>query len=457
MSVRPSFLAAPLRRPATRRSELPLFILGGLVCGAVECALLRFSPMLALAVTGAVAMGLFAYLWPMGTATTLGFLTALFPKAGVKVEGFPFPVFLFGLVLAVLLLAARRPHREGDPGEKLFLLYLGFISLRVIVFLTTGAPVANVFAFVAWSTVPAGILFLLTRSDTEYPRFVKGIEFGFVGAVLYGLLQFAFGVQRVAVAGLTYAYGDDIASKNNHIYVSGLEDFSKIPSTYQNGNIFGVVAAAIFALSFARISRTGRRMDYVLLVASAVAIALSGSRTAVLAAGVAFVLVYTGRGTIGRKVGVAMLIAVVVAVVLVVQPGLVERYSIANVTASRGAGRFDSWGTIANELSVVDYLIGTWGYRTGEGWPGVVMQLGLIGGVLLGWLVWSLTTQRTFLRIGLVALLTAMIVDSSYQLFPTWFLVAALAAYNPSSIERAVHTPSRAMRRAARRLRMAPS
>ena len=36
-------------------------------------------------------------------ASLLGFLTALFPKAGVKIGSFPFPFLLFGLIVTALL------------------------------------------------------------------------------------------------------------------------------------------------------------------------------------------------------------------------------------------------------------------------------------------------------------------------------------------------------------------
>ncbi len=371
---------------------------------------------------------------PQAAAYVLAFLTAAFPKAGFKLGDFPLPVFLFGLIFAVILLGLRRKLVPVSAVTTvLTLAWVVFVISRTItLYETTGFGGAA--AFAAWTGGPVVLLYLAVRQPQPDVRFRKSIEWGFLLSVVFGLVQLLGGVEKTAIAGLTYAYGDDLTQKHNIIYNdSGVADYSKIPSTYQNGNIYGLVAAGIFAMALSRIvRRTGSRLDYLLVLGTSLAIALSGSRTAIIAAAAVVLIIVLRGGRLGVKLGIAALLGVVASVVIALQPGLVDRYSIADVIDSGGAGRSAMWTMGLATHPAYDFLVGAPVDPGIEGWLGMLLRIGWVGVALLGIVVAALCRGRKQLALPLVVLVIGAVIDSSYLLFPTWFIFAALAAGVPA-------------------------
>lgn len=370
---------------------------------------------------------------PQQAAYVLAFLTAAFPKAGFKLGDFPLPIFLFGLIVAVLLLGMRRKLAPvGTVATVLTLALIVFVIARTLSLYTTSG-FGGAAAFAAWTAGPIILLYLAVRQPEPDIRFRKSIEWGFLLSVGFSIVQLFGGVERTAVAGLTYAYGDDLTQKHNIIYNdSGVADYSKIPSTYQNGNIYGLVAAGIFAMALSRIvRRSGSRLDYALVLGSSLAIALSGSRTAIIAAVLVVLIIVLRGGHLGVKVGIIVLLVSVAAVVIALQPGLVDRYSVKDVIDSGGSGRSAMWayGLAVHPLS--DFWVGARVDPGIEGWLGMLLRVGWVGVFLIIAVVAVLCRGRKQLALPLVVLTVGAIIDSSYLLFPTWFIFAALAAGVP--------------------------
>jgi len=406
-----------------------------LACGAIATlaitCLAVVSPVIGVALLSVLVFVVWAIRKPHAAACTMAFLTAAFPKAGVKVADFPFPVFLLGLILAVLLMGVgQRKHQHSAPVTVVVGLYLLLVASRTLVFFTENLATAA--AFAAWAAGPIVLLYIATRRTRADLSFRRAIERGFILAVAFGIVQLVGGIEATAIPGLTHALGDDITLKNNVINTGVGDEYSKIPSTYQNGNIFGLVAATFFAMALARLAaRNASRNDYVLLVASVVAIALSGSRTAIIAAAFAFVVVLLRGGNVGKKIAALAMIVLIGVIVLQVQPGLAQRYSIADLTATGGAGRSDMWRSYSALMSPSDYIFGLPDFLIVEGWLGILMQIGVVGVGLLIAAVLLLSRGRRDLLLPLGVLLIGAVVDSSYRLFPTWFLLAAMAAAYP--------------------------
>jgi hypothetical protein len=124
------------------------------------------------------------------------------------------------------------------------------------------------------------------------------------------------------------------------------------------------------------------------------------------------------------------LLVAIAELVMGVRPALVERYSWSLVAETGGAGRWDQWQYLISELSFRDWLFGA-SFDVGreaEGWAVMAMHIGLVGMALLTAAVVALTRTRRGWRVGLVVLLVGAIFDSSFRLFPTWFLPAAMMA-----------------------------
>ncbi|KDA05870.1 hypothetical protein DC31_13985 [Microbacterium sp. CH12i] len=400
----------------------------GILVAVVTIATLQ-QPTLGVAAVALLLFALWAWRHPVAAASTLAFLTAAFPKAGVRVADFPVPVFLFGLIVAVLIMRARSPRSPHGPVTLLIVgAFLTVAIARSLLYMQDGP--AAVFAFVAWAALPVIILTLSTSMTSVDPRFIRAFQWGFLLSVAYALVQLAGGLDATAVPGLTHALGDDITEKHNIIYVTGGEDFSKIPSTYHNGNIYGLAAAFFLIFSLTRLFRGhGSRLDFATSVGAILAIGLSGSRTAIIAAAIPLFILLLQRGKLGWRMLVVAVGAVVVAGVLILEPDLAARYTIDSVLASGGSGRSAIWAQYLATMTPADFLFGT-GSRAvvPDGWVGVVMQLGFVGTGLLVAAVVALMKRRPEWRIALVVLLTGAVIDSSYLTFPTWFIPAALMA-----------------------------
>jgi len=386
------------------------------------------SPVVGVGLLAVLLFACWAVFRPLSAACAIAFLASAFPKAGVKVAGFPFPIFLFGLLVAVALVAGYA-HRVRLPvlTQVVVGAYLTVVVVRALVIAESGA--AGVFAFVAWAILPMVVLFLMIPVSSDVVRFRRAFEYGFVFSVVYALAQLAFGIERIAVPGLTHAFGDDIANKHNVIFSDSGADFSKIPSTYQNGNIYGLVAAFFFAAALKRIvARQASRLDWTVAIGAILAIAVSGSRTAIIAAGVAALVIFLQRGSVGRKLAIVVAVVGALALVVAIQPGLVERYSIDSITESGGAGRASQWAARLAPLSPSEILFGTSERILAEGWVGFILQIGLVGIVFLVLAAIALLRVKRDWIVPFLVLAIGALVDSSYQLFPTWFIPAAMTS-----------------------------
>ncbi len=159
-------------------------------------------------------------------------------------------------------------------------------------------------------------------------------------------------------------------------------------------------------------------------------IGLSGSRTAIVGAVVGIALLYALGGSIGRKLALLGFVAAAAWGVLLLVPGLAERYTISNVVESGGAGRTEIWRRAFNVTTTREWFLGADTYMPLEGAPGILFQIGLIG-IALMILVCRIPAIRSHGWLPpLAGLAAACAVDYSYALFPTLFLPAAMMCSN---------------------------
>lgn len=170
-------------------------------------------------------------------------ITFAFPKAGLKLGGFPLYLSLLSMFAFQLWGAACVLKSRAN------LLVCGAIIGSILLFFAMSAssfahaslPSAQISAYLAaLSTFIVYFGAVRMESVLMIGRQVIGVCFWFL--VLYAFLQKTFGDYAVVVPGLTANYQEAVtpgflADKNNMIWGLG---YLKATSTYQNGNLFGV-------------------------------------------------------------------------------------------------------------------------------------------------------------------------------------------------------------------------
>ncbi len=414
------------------------------LAGVAAAALVVAQPLLALiAAAGLVVMLSLGLIGPYWSVIIAGFLLTAVPKAGVKVGGFPFPFMLFGLVVAAAVILYQQRGRL-DPMPQPVFVVVGVVIVwflaRATMLAVSGASPFQLVPLAAWFVVPAVLLALAPKQASDV-NWARAMEAGVLAACGLSVVQAIVGVERTLIPGITLAFGDDFASKHVLITTVGFGSFYKIPSSYQNGNTFGVITGFFLVTALRRILTGDRdRWNWILLSATAVASVLAGSRTVIIAVAVASVLVMWAHGSLTHKLAIVVGVVVVALIAVRLQPGLAERFSLSSITDSQGAGRTARWRQVIDQQGLTGLGFGTSAWLTGpssEGVFGAAEQVGIFGVGALVVLALRVTRHGPLRqwRFPLVVILICFLLDSSYLLFPTLF-IPFVRMWSPFSLSR---------------------
>lgn len=409
-------------------------VISGLYVGTPLISLFVLqAPLVTTGVTGAVTLALLASASTPAFLAIVGFLTASVPKAGFILGGLPLPVMLFVLLGGAVLLrqrAAGASHR----GTRLAALALVWLVYRLMALYFDGGALRDVAALAGWYGLPVVLLMLgpplgsLRRPTSD--TWTRSLEVGVLFACGFSVVQQLAGIDRTAVPGITRAVGADYSSKPL-LFEGG----SKIPSTYQNGNILGVITATFFIISADHVLRgKGTRRDFVMMAATAVATLLSGSRTAVIGLAFGLVVLLFRSGLRRQTVTIAGLASAVAVVTLYLSPALSNRLVGTKASDPALAQRTEIWSRFLDTSTLRELVTGgsAWARPLApgglaDGLLGGVQQVGLIGmGLFLG--LFLLATSPAHLRRWRLLMLPVAVsfaVDSAYLVFPTLFLPLA--------------------------------
>lgn len=343
--------------------------------------------------------------------------TLLFPKAGINSNGIPITVNL-SLVLVVTFLY--------------FFYFFGQIKVASLIVLSFLIPwfflVSERSNSLAESrTLKFGAIYWLmivpffwiatanlARNNRRVsPRLVIYSTFA---ATFFGLGQYVFGLSFLNVPGVTIALGDFYERKNLVLFNSTASYGTKIPSTFQGGNIWGQCSALIliWIIVFQVWNIFNHKIVKALVIlAPLTGILLSFSRTALVAASftIGAYAMLSSRFRL-RILGGFMLIFFSL---LIFQPISLERYSIKSLTDS--AGRTSQWQKGFENFSLLDWLIGRSTITPGttynmEGLFGLFGQVGVFGFLLLS-MIWFQVFIGKSRWIGL-CMFICIFLDSTY-------------------------------------------
>lgn len=395
------------------------------------------SPMAAAGVTGLVTSGIaYTLAQPLTTVTVTAFLVAAVPKAGVNVGAFPVPAMLFVLFAALPILrrSVARAARPAHPVGMLAFLALAWLGCRMAMMFFASGNIGALLALAGWYGLPivlvvAGPAFGALRGEPGW-RWATWMEVGVAAACAFSVLQQLVGIDSTVVPGITRSVGADYTRKPIQ-FAGG----SKIPSTYQNGNILGVVTAFFFLVAANRFiggRRSGR--DKLVLALTAVATVLSGSRTVVIGMVIGLVVLVLRSRVSHRTMGVWIVLGASTLAILQFSPSLADRLMGTRANDPALEVRSVVWSDVLARAPVSELLFGgpTWVQEypdpgLAEGMVGAVQQVGIVGMVLFVGVILVATSDPKLQRwrIMLIPVAISLSVDSAYLVFPTLFLPVA--------------------------------
>lgn len=397
--------------------------------------LVQRSPLAAAGVAALGATAATALASPGFFIAAVGTITTAVPKAGIVVSGFPVPAAMFLLLGAALLLRWRSgPSRSGRPGTRIAVIALVWLGFRLVALRLDGGSVGDMLALAGWYGLPIVLLLVGPALGSLRGALAVGwthrLESGLLLACGFSALQQLLGIERSVVPGITRAVGADYTAKPLQ-FPGG----TKIPSTYQNGNIFGVITAFFFLVAAERVlGGRGRPRDRLIMGATAVASVLSGSRTILIGLVVGLAVLVARSGLDHRTVAVIGLAGVVFLGVLQISPALSDRLTGTRASDPAFEGRTVVWGKIARQTPLAELVVGgpVWAQRRldpglAEGAPGAVQQVGLFGVILFAGTFLAATSSPELRRwrVVLIPVVVSAVIDSAYLVFPTLFIPLA--------------------------------
>lgn len=340
-----------------------------------------------------------------------------FPKSGIVFSGIPVTVNLvFFSLIALIIFFEKKILTKSHYG--LFLIFLICWSFLVInrselLLNSIGAKFGIAYWFVL---IPLMWIVLAEQFRNDHFATIKFLIIALTFTSLFGFQQFLFGLDSMKVDGLTIAYGDSYSRKNLALVFADNSQSTKIPSTFQGGNIWGQCFALVlvWVIHFKIWRQVNSKVLKVLSVFSpAVGVYLSFSRTALIAAFFGILLSFLANLKVRRFFLVPVITLSFIFFFLITQTS--NRYTFESLTNS--AGRSNQWQNGFQSLSFFDWLLGSPQRFDGvsvqmEGLLGLLAQVGLVGFAFLVWL-WIKIFPLKFNVIGLT-LLFCVFVDSTY-------------------------------------------
>ena len=221
------------------------------------------------------------------------------PKAGIKLAGVPITVgnLLFAFLLVYTLYARNVASCKLTVTGLLYIVSCFFwvIRLGIAIVLSKGSLFNETLGYIVPLTIFPLILFItplyITRIE-QVNRLLRVIFWCLLALFIYTLLQFAFGIERTAIPGITVNYTDYAQSPSGWWTnkSNAVGDSTKLVATYQNGNLLGVNLLLLFPAGLTVLKKPTVKLIYWAMLIGCVL--LSGSRTVYV--GLAFMFVFYG-------------------------------------------------------------------------------------------------------------------------------------------------------------------
>lgn len=270
-----------------------------------------------------------SYTQTLHTITILFLL--VFPKSGVLLGSIPIYISTLWGTFLVVYCAFKARHTSPQLLRLYFALAFCAIAAWLINILRVPYYSLGILAqliFNLTAILSLSLAFYPIDGTASLVRFMRYFKLGYYAVILYGVLQMVFGAQTVAIKNLTATYASSFTEiVERHNVLHGLSDetnvVSKIFSTYQNGNLFGV--ALVLCLPVALAAEKNVVIRLVMFGLCAIVCVFTASAGAMLGFGAVsffYVLQAVRLGTISKKIGMFLATLPVLSVTYLIMNGL---------------------------------------------------------------------------------------------------------------------------------------
>lgn len=199
--------------------------------------------------------------------TTL-FFNIWFPKAGIKLAGIPLTVgnILFAILFICWSFSKIKTKKIKFTRIHLYVLIgIYYFIMKFLICYLNNHSISSMIEYIVPLVIYPLILFVcvdLTDTKEKYNSILKLIYYGFIFLAIYGLIQYVFGVEKTTIPGITVNLSDYLRDGSNWYLEKNNatnDSYSKVFSTYQNGNLLGVNLILFFPLVFEYAETKGKK------------------------------------------------------------------------------------------------------------------------------------------------------------------------------------------------------
>ncbi|WP_423217194.1 hypothetical protein [Streptococcus equinus] len=400
---------------------------------------------------------------------TLLYLTilvnVLIPKSGIKLGNIPITLGNVFFVLTLIFwffgkLGGKKIVFDKKIGGVIFLSII-YALLKYLIIGSFKEHIGYVIPLVAYPLIYFIIVDLID-SEEKFLKIFNLVTICIFSISLYALLQFVVGIDKCTIPGITVNYSDYIKygkywfmTKANGLSVSD----TKIVSTYQNGNLFGVNMILFFPWVYYGLKvKHKTKLQYISLVLFLSSVFLSLSRSCWL--GLIIFIIFcilldedSNKADFLKKFFIVLLTMVIIMVIFQVAPSVFNRFSDTSASdwvnmSGRSDGFINTITSVANSDSVLAWFVGPegvidWNGLAYEMLPlAIFVQLGIIGVCILYYcFIKSLYCCRNYIKsdmvkgmyYGLLIWLIVGLIEAGYWLPPgalnVFIIIGLMSSY----------------------------
>lgn len=395
------------------------------------------------------------------------FFNICFPKAGIKVKGIPLTVgnICLGILIISFILKTLINNKLKLNKTSYILLFSSgyFLTRFLIVLFSSKNNFIDIFQYII-PLVIYPIIFIIgvniidTKEKLE--KILKIIVWGFFFIATYGLLQYILGIDTIAIPGITVNWSD-YSEFGTYWYLrknNGVSEYSKIFSTYQNGNLLGVNLILIYPIVYEYLSINKKiKMRIISLIMFILVIFLTLSRSCWLGL-VIFILsrivLYKPRRIIEcfNKILSIMLLLVGMIIMLKAFPSVLSRLTNTGLMGLISmSGRSEGFiniimSTIENN-SIIPIIIGPYGLYNyyGIAYEMTILAVWKVGGIIgVALWMWSIFINLRKIsyknkvscaaKLGVIIWFIVALIEGAFWLPPTainlWSVICIIVVSN---------------------------